>query len=172
MKNKEIDIYIVSDTHFEHKKIKDYENRPDNFNELIVKNWNDIVKDEDIVIHLGDVSFGDEEVWNKYIPNLKGKKILVRGNHDTKSDTWYIKHGIMFMCEELIMKKYGKTILFSHRPKLNLSEEYDVNIHGHCHGSGHRDTTLTNRHILIALELNGYKPQHLRKLLSVKTKPN
>ena len=49
---------IISDTHFLHKNIVQYCNRPTDFNKLIIKNWHKVVKPEDIVIHLGDVACG------------------------------------------------------------------------------------------------------------------
>ena len=56
-------IYVVPDTHLGHENIKKYCNRPDNFERLIEKNWNETITENDTVIHLGDISF--KEDWVK-----------------------------------------------------------------------------------------------------------
>ena len=48
--------FVIGDTHFLHENIIKYCNRPTDFNKLIIKNWNKVVKAEDVVIHLGDVA--------------------------------------------------------------------------------------------------------------------
>lgn len=52
----------------------------------IVASWNNIVTDEDIVILAGDYSWAMklEEVEKdfEFLNSLKGKKIIIRGNHD------------------------------------------------------------------------------------------
>ena len=54
--------------------------------ERIVKNWQEKVTDDDIVLIAGDISWAmkleDAEKDLKEIGKLKGKKIFIRGNHD------------------------------------------------------------------------------------------
>ena len=40
-------IYVIPDTHLGHENIKKYCNRPNNFEKIIEKNWNEIVKADD-----------------------------------------------------------------------------------------------------------------------------
>ena len=51
-------------------------------NEMLVHNWNALVRPDDTVYHLGDVALGPIEDSLKYIERLNGHKILVVGNHD------------------------------------------------------------------------------------------
>ena len=89
-------IWFVSDTHFMHKNLclgvsewDDKEQSCRNFqtleemNELIVSNINKYVKEDDILYHLGDWSFGGiENIW-KFRKLINCKNIyLVPGNHD------------------------------------------------------------------------------------------
>jgi hypothetical protein len=57
-----------------------------NYEEKIKKNWISVVKNEDTVIIPGDISWGmtlKEALPDfKYINDLPGKKIFLRGNHD------------------------------------------------------------------------------------------
>jgi hypothetical protein len=53
-----LDTWIISDTHFFHENIGKYCSRPENWQELIIKNWNDLVSPEETVLHLGDFALG------------------------------------------------------------------------------------------------------------------
>ena len=57
-----------------------------NYLENIVASWNDLVEDEDVVILAGDYSWAmkleDAVADFEFLTKLKGKKILIRGNHD------------------------------------------------------------------------------------------
>lgn len=89
-------IWFTSDTHFQHKNIvlgvSEWDDKEkscrkfatlEEMNELIVKNINDVVKEDDILYHLGDWSFGGiENIW-KFRKQIKCKNIiLIPGNHD------------------------------------------------------------------------------------------
>lgn len=79
--------YFIADTHFFHEKIIKMCNRPfDNVEEMnkkLIENWNKKVTDDDTVYILGDVSFkGSKENTISILKQLKGKKILIKGNHD------------------------------------------------------------------------------------------
>lgn len=137
-------IWIISDTHFLHEKIKQYEGRPDDFNEVIIRNWNKKVSPGDLVIHLGDVIFGPNKAENlpPIMAQLNGKKILCRGNHDEHDWLWYMEKGFDFVCDYFVYKN----IAFSHAPltplptqtQLKHSTPVDFNIHGHFHRGKHR----------------------------------
>lgn len=157
--------WLISDTHFGHRnmELESYCSRPKLFEDMILRHLL-CVKPEDVLIHLGDICIGKDEDWNSTLHTLvKGKKILVRGNHDSKSLTWYTGHGWDFVCDSFSLNICGKNILFSHRPV--PENGYDINIHGHCHNNEHRDDERTNRgkQILISMELNNYMPYSLRK---------
>ena len=128
--------YITTDTHFNHEAIKEYCGRPDNYEQLIQNSLKNL-KPNHMLIHLGDIAWHkDKAIHEKYIMPLKCKKILVIGNHDSKSYNWYMRHGWDFVCDSFTMEKHGLTIVFTHEPKA-WDGYFDVNIHGHLHNSQH-----------------------------------
>lgn len=83
-------IYFIADTHFGHENIIRLCNRPfkdvKEMNTYMFQAWNARVKDEDTVYILGDLAFKtniDDTI--KLIHGLKGKKYLIKGNHDGKN---------------------------------------------------------------------------------------
>jgi calcineurin-like phosphoesterase family protein len=129
-----IETWFISDTHFGHKNILQYEKeaRPfssiEEMNEVMIENWNRVVKKNDIVYHLGDFAFGRLNI--KIAERLNGKKKLVMGNHDTYPTSDYLKYfdklyGIVF---------YERCIL-SHVPVHvgGLGNRWILNVHGHLH---------------------------------------
>ena len=156
-----METYITTDSHFGHDKIKEYCGRPDNYAELIYNEWKNLTSDQ-MLINLGDICWGNNAQWHKdMIESLKCKKILVRGNHDKKSDNWYMNHGWDFVCETFTISKHNKIILFSHEPKA-WDGYFDINIHGHLHNSQHHlDNKLLGiqRHgqYLVCIEDLNYK---------------
>ncbi len=58
----------------------------ENYTEKIYQNWQSTVSDDDLVIIPGDVSWAmylqDAYADFKFINELKGKKVIIKGNHD------------------------------------------------------------------------------------------
>lgn len=79
-------IYFTSDTHYFHRNIIQYSNRPyssvEDMNESLIENHNRIVRPDDTVYFLGDFSFADEPKTKGILRRLNGFKHLVKGNHD------------------------------------------------------------------------------------------
>jgi calcineurin-like phosphoesterase family protein len=113
--------------------------RPLNFTALIELAWNRTVKDDDVVIHLGDVGMGNasEMAANvALVRRLKGKKILIRGNHDRKHSNiwWMTKGGFDFACDSMTFRN----CLLTHEPFTGiLPPGVILNIHGHLHNIWH-----------------------------------
>lgn len=154
------DWWITTDTHFGHENMVQLCGRPEDFTERIISDWKRKVKPEDWVIHLGDVS------WPAYydkLAELPGHKILVRGNHDVKSYTWYQKHGFDVVCENFTMKLEGMTVIFSHEPL--VFHGADINIHGHLHAQAAFNSVCPA--YSLALEEFGYRVIPLEEILTL-----
>lgn len=83
--------YFTGDSHFGHKlMLSPTIARPRPFastgemDEVLVANWNAVVRTHDLVYHLGDFAFGlhDKLRVRSIFERLQGRKILILGNHD------------------------------------------------------------------------------------------
>lgn len=166
-------IWLITDTHYNHKKLIE-KGRPADFEHKLSIGCG-VIEENDVLIHLGDVCIGlDEQMHDVYVKGIKGTKILVKGNHDNKSNTWYLEHGWDFVCESFVMKLFGKKVEFSHMP-LPKRDGIDMNIHGHWHDNDHRkhesyhfyDDTY---HKLLAIEYTNYKPVEITDKFIIRSK--
>lgn len=135
--------WFISDTHFGHKNILEYEkeyrpfNSVEEMNECIIDRWNSVVNVNDIVYHLGDFAFGRHNI--QIAERLKGKKKLILGNHDTYPVSAYLQY-----FDKVYGAFYFRGCLLTHIPvhEYNLTrhlESYGIesprilNVHGHLH---------------------------------------
>ena len=104
-------------------------------NETIISNWNNTVRQDDIVFHLGDFCLGGSAEWTKILDRLNGKIYLIMGNHDLKN----IRQGYIDRFEYVAMQmriEIGKQrIYLNHYPFLCFDGGYkDVwQLFGHVH---------------------------------------
>ena len=147
MDNKlEKQIWFVSDTHFGH--IKDFLWAPRGFDSIeehdksIIQNWNQLIKPEDEVYHLGDVMLNDNEHGLQCLKQLNGKIHILIGNHDTESRVELYKQ-----CSNVVSIDYAKELKIGkyyfwlcHYPTITANYDDDkpwakhlINIYGHTH---------------------------------------
>lgn len=166
-----MNIWIITDTHFNHKDIiTEFGFRPVGFEEIILKNIKKTVSKNDLLIHLGDFSFGDDAYWQKrFNDEIDCVKWFILGNHDKHSMVWYFKFGWYFVGETFSLNMYGHKILFSHEPQIDSG--YTINIHGHFHNNDHRlhESNLVaiknDKQYLLALEDNNYQLFNLHAII-------
>lgn len=145
-------LWVITDTHFNHHAMLESCHRPENFEDLICENWEKMVGPMDRVLHLGDCAWRPEGM--KRLLSLPGKKFLIRGNHDDKSDDRYMDMGWDGVFESVIIKRYGVRVLFSHKPR--FGHKADINIHGHFHDLHRED--FSRLYLPLSLESMGYRP--------------
>lgn len=174
-------IFVVSDTHFGHEKSLTFQNSVGRFRSIedkdrfIIANWNSVVRDDDVVYHLGDVFLGGSKRAQRILRCLNGHKILVRGNHDAKSDNWYLNagfsevHRIIWLTSPTHPQTHR--YVFTHVPlpyvQLQAIEQLGFivkNYHGHLHAATDRAFTgndvwdFPDRYFNASVEANGYTP--------------
>lgn len=158
--------WLISDTHLYHDKMMELCGRPVDFGIQIRKNLKLLVSPQDTLIHLGDVIFYKYPELKNILGDIPGRKILVRGNHDGKKHSWYMRNGFDFSADLIMIDN----IVFTHRPLETFPTGATVNIHGHLHNTGHHPQEEWwkpgERHLLFTLE-HHYKPIELQKFISM-----
>jgi len=180
MKNK---IFFIADTHFFHKNIITYCNRPFNdevsMNEFIIEKWNTTIDKDCVVFHLGDVAAnlqGRVEELKKIIDRLNGTKYLIRGNHDHLTNEEYKNIGFLnvydyfklndlFLTHVPAVKEYkaqghSYSKMFSSLSK----EQHMFNLFGHVHDKNVKTEFGYN----CSIENLQYTPISLEKILRLK----
>jgi calcineurin-like phosphoesterase family protein len=160
-------IFIVSDTHFGHSNILKFTGedgsliRPqfssvEDMDEQMVDRWNSVVRDQDIIYHLGDVYF---EHGHRVLKRLRGRKRLILGNHDNGKASY-----LQTSFEKILMWRMFPEFncVLTHVP-IHESGMYKVqyNLHGHIH----QNLSPTDRHINCCVEVQDYTPRCIEELI-------
>lgn len=158
-------VFITSDTHFGHANIIKYANRPfdsvEEMNEALVENWNSVVKQGDKVYHLGDVTMNSKSL--DIMSRLNGRKVLIKGNHDTQKLKFYLPHFYDIRGSH----ELGEFIM-THIPVAILQRERypDGNIHGHLHEKIMGDPWYIN----VSVEQTDYTPVAFDAIMKERSK--
>lgn len=113
-------VFAISDQHYGHQNIIKYCNRKhptfQEDAEFMIAQHNKIVTENDLVVFVGDVSasFQGTQILPDVLKRLNGKKILVRGNHDHRTNEEYKRMGFLEVYNTLYWDKYGYA--FHHYP--------------------------------------------------------
>jgi len=158
--------YVTADLHLRHSNIIEFERTQfksiEEHDQYIVKQWNSIVKDSDRVFILGDIGFKPFSELGKLIKQLKGHKILIKGNHDQMVIGDAINMGFEIMYNHPIY--YNDHIILSHEPlKEAWDNPYVYNIHGHCHNSLY---ITANNYFNVNIATTNYRPVSLTNFVS------
>ena len=150
-------IYFIADTHFSDENIIRYENRPfqnaAEMNQKLITKWNSAVNDNDIIYILGD--FGADNNESFILNQLKGKKYLVKGNHDQHSNQYYRDAGFIEVYDKpIILNDFW---ILSHEPMYVNNNMPYANIFGHIHNSP-MFKTYSSQHYCVSVERTDYTP--------------
>lgn len=161
-------IYFTSDLHFNHKNIIKYEKeaRPfetiEEMNEVLIKNWNLVVHEHDTVYILGDMFMGGKtDIIADIMSRLKGKKILIRGNHDTNN---YVNAMTPYLegIYDMYNLKYNKKLLvMCHYPlrEWHSKEHGAIHLYGHVHSNFHRNGEIVEGNAChVGVDTNQLRP--------------
>lgn len=124
--------YFTADEHYFHKNVIRYCNRPfrglEEMHSEIINRHNEIVGNKDIVVHLGDFSFGGKDKAGQIIAQLNGHHIFIEGSHDKwlkgANQIWAKKIDDMY-------------VVCCHYPMLSWSRSHygSIQLFGHHHGN-------------------------------------
>ena len=149
--------FFIADTHFGDKRIFRYENRPfadvDEMDQQMISRWNAVVSPEDIVYHLGD--FGGDGRESQILSQLNGTKYLIKGNHDTQSNSAYRDFGFSEVYDKPIILD-GFWILSHEALYVNTNMPY-ANLFGHVHANP-IEKDFSPQHYCVSVERINYSP--------------
>lgn len=163
--------WVYSDPHFYHKNIVTFYNydgskvRPwddaDQMTEEMIAWFNDLVDDADRVYILGDVAFTAANM-NRVVPQLKGRKVLVPGNHEPTKMRKYF--GLFDDVRGYVVKK---GFIMSHIPiHVQSLSRWKLNIHGHLHGNEVMyGDGVDPRYYNASVEKTNFRPKLLDEIL-------
>ena len=105
----------------------------------IVNKINEYVKEEDILVILGDLMFGDKD-YSSLFSKINTKNIIVlRGNHDNvdKLTEACEKHKVQYLGWRENITYLKQNIVLSHEPILSWDNMNKGSwmLYGHCHGN-------------------------------------
>lgn len=182
-------IWFVSDTHYSHKNlclgVSEWDDKTkscrnfqtlEEMNELIVSNINKYVKEDDILYHLGDWSFGGiENIW-KFRKLINCKNIyLVPGNHDHHIKSNKILPNCIIRTFNLNSKDVftevlpeltkitidKKEVILCHFP-LEEWENMDrgsIHLHGHSHHTkDYTDLNMYTKRMDVGMDWEEFRP--------------
>lgn len=151
--------FYISDSHFNHRSIIDYCERPffatEYMDEFMIKQWNSVVKKNDKVYHLGDFALGDKEYVTNIVSQLNGDIHLIKGNHDTRNNQWYRDCGIKEAYDHPII--VHEFMVLSHEPLPFVMNQCYVSVFGHIHNSPMFET-WGKHHACVCVERHNYTP--------------
>ena len=164
-------IYFTSDLHLGHRGIVEMQNRPfsdaEEMNRILLGNYNAVVQKTDTVYILGDICHHvPVEQANKLIGKMKGKKILVRGNHDKEYDNNLFDE----ICDFKTVSWNGVYFALMHYPMLSWPKQNSgsIQLHGHIHA--HEEYNLRNREegirrYDVGVDANHYYPVSVKQII-------
>lgn len=156
-------IWLVSDTHFNHANIIKYCDRPFDTTEemdwFMVEKWNSVVKPNDHVYHLGDVYMNASKGYiDNLLSKLNGKKRLILGNHDNGKDQVLLHH-----FEKVMLWRNFDKVVLTHIPlrEDSIPGGNRVNVHGHIH----QNKSPIGPYKCVCVEQVNYTPINLEEIV-------
>lgn len=162
--------WAITDTHFNHDLMLKV-GRPSDYKTRIIQNCQKLIQPQDTLYHLGDVILYNPGELKSLLDQIVVRKILIRGNHDKKSNSWFERNGFHYVADLLVL---GNTIL-SHKPLRVFPDGVEYNIHGHWHDNDHRiaessDYYNLQKHFKLAVEDTDYHPVKISQFIQERLK--
>lgn len=175
--------YYISDLHLFHKNVtgegNNFDNRPfdtlEEMHKYIKEKWNRKITNGDTVYILGDVALrGINTKLIALVAQLRGNKILIKGNHDDVRDLRYSN-----LFDEIVeykevtdtLNKQTVKLVLSHYPILMWKGQHRGTIHlyGHVHNTFENE--FYQECLKSLYELNKLKMTMLHRLVHTMWEP-
>lgn len=171
-------VFFTSDTHFYHRNIIRFCNRPfssiEEMNEKLIENWNSVVGPDDYIFHLGDFSFAGSDKLKDLLSKLNGHIYLIKGNHDRMSKG--MESLFYYTSYEMFIEVDKVKIYLNHYPFLTYTGAYKKNViqlFGHIHNNkGDRYKLLLPTQYNVGVDVNNFTPVSWSQLKDIIDKQN
>jgi calcineurin-like phosphoesterase family protein len=161
-------IYFTGDTHFGDPRVLRIDKRPFKtvaaHDEALIGFWNEVVRSEDELWHLGDFARGGRARVAELLSMLNGRKHLIAGNNDgadtVEAEGWAtVQHYAEMTIGEHLL-------ILCHYPfrTWNKMGKKSINLHGHSHGR----LTRVPRQYDVGVDAQDLRPASLAGILSRK----
>ena len=175
----------IADTHFGHSNIIRFDNRPfsdlDEMHDVMVTNWNSIVRPNDDVYIAGDFSYKlkPNSLW-KLSGRLNGRKHLAWGNHDRRSTDLYsgfVEFGDLLVAQDIVDDTPVRVVISHYyMPFYPGCGHGSCLLHGHTHNGADYEKEEQIKQYLSRVEASGpaynigcmyqdYCPQTLEQII-------
>lgn len=151
--------YMIGDLHFGDKSILKLERTQfktvEEMNMFLIQKWNSVVTDADTVFVNGDLfGYCGADYIEDVIQQLKGKIVLIVGNHDVDLVDAYRKAGIEVITYPILYNGY---YIVSHEPLFVCETSPYINIYAHVHSNpSYKDVSC--RSMCISADRINYTP--------------
>ena len=157
-------VFLVSDTHFGHAGVCHFMRNdgvtklrpwtsPEETDQEMIRRWDERVRPNDKVYHLGDVVINRRAL--KTLARLNGDKVLIKGNHDIFRLEEYTEH-----FRDVRGYHVMNGMILSHIPVHEESlARFGTNIHGHLHANRvMKDGVVDSRYHCVCVEQTDFAP--------------
>jgi len=174
--------WVAADPHFGHvgickflapngvDKLRPWDD-PQEMDEVLVKNWNEVVHPNDRVNLLGDVAINRRHLIT--LGRLNGRIRLIKGNHDIFKLSDYLPYVDDIAAYHVTKGPAGGKVIMSHIPiHVESLGRFGVNIHGHLHAHTVKRINKDNqeevdkRYVCVSVEQTNWRPITLEEALA------
>lgn len=141
--------YYIADTHFGHENIIKHNAQNggksfgsiEEYNELLIQNWNKVVTPSDNVYILGDFSWLSASDTLQILKQLNGVKFLIKGNHDRWAKDGACKKQFQGIYDYNMINDNDSVVVLSHYPIMMWNGQHrgSILLYGHTHNSPEHD---------------------------------
>lgn len=125
----------------------------------ILRNYRSVIKDDDELIHVGDVAYDPE--WLFWVGEFPGRKTLIRGNHDRKLSNEQLGKYFEKIVEEgdgIEMEIAGLPLYITHYPTCGRPDRF--NLVAHVHASWKFQKNMLN----VGVDVHHFRPMNIEEV--------
>lgn len=170
--------FFIADPHFCHANVIKMNNRPfanvEEMNQTMIHNWNKaVLKNTDEIYILGDFLYrGTGSEANRILQKLKGRKFLIRGNHENYlNDKDFDSSTFEWIKDYYTFRENKRKIILFHYPILEWESYFSNSIHlfGHVHNtrSQYFESILGPRAFNVGAEMIDYTPISMQQIFEI-----